>query len=192
MKKQIAISLAVIVVIIAAAVFMVKTGPRPVMRPPGSSLQKVTAIQATAIRFRPVLNSFGEAMPEKTWSAIAQVGGKIIDINPMLQNGKFLKAGDLIAKIDASEYELAIAKSKADIARLQADMAQMDVKAGNLASQKKILADMLELSRKDLKRIENLLKQGVGTQQDYEKKSKQEVARDIVDEVAKRVRFASE
>jgi multidrug efflux pump subunit AcrA (membrane-fusion protein) len=137
---------------IAVTIIVVKTGPRPMRKPPQESVQKVTAIKAVEIPFSPAIHGFGEAMPDKTWSAITQISGKIIELNPNLQNGKFLHKGDLIAKIDDTEYRLAIDKAKAESTKIQADMEQLNVKKQNLASQKAILDKMLALNKKNLER----------------------------------------
>ena len=152
MKKQAVLAIVIFIAIIAAAVFAVKTGPKPHRKPPQESVQKVTAIKAVQIPFSPVIHGFGEVSPDKTWSAITQISGKIIEINPSLQNGKFLHKGDLIAKIDDSEYRLAIDKAKAESAKIQADLEQLNVKKQNLASQKSILDKMLALNKKNLER----------------------------------------
>ena len=152
MKKQAVFAVILFIAIIAAAVFAVKTGPKPHRKPPQESVQKVTAVKAVKIPFSPVIHGFGEVTPDKTWSAITQISGKIIEINPSLQNGKFLRKGDLIAKIDDTEYRLAIDKAKAETAKIQADMEQLNVKKQNLASQKAILDKMLTLNKKNLER----------------------------------------
>ena len=152
MKKQAVLAIVIFIAIIAATIIVVKTGPRPMRKPPQESVQKVTAIKAVEIPFSPVIHGFGEAKPDKTWSAITQISGKIIELNPNLQNGKFLHKGDLIAKIDDTEYRLAIDKAKAESTKIQADMEQLNVKKQNLASQKAILDKMLALNKKNLER----------------------------------------
>ena len=152
MKKQAVLAIVIFIAIIAATIIVVKTGPRPMRKPPQESVQKVTAIKAVEIPFSPVIHGFGEAKPDKTWSAITQISGKIIELNPNLQNGKFLHKGDLIAKIDDTEYRLAIDKAKAESTKIQADMEQLNVKKQNLASQKAILDKMLTLNKKNLER----------------------------------------
>ena len=132
MKKQAVLAIVIFIAIIAATIIVVKTGPRPMRKPPQESVQKVTAIKAVEIPFSPVIHGFGEAKPDKTWSAITQISGKIIELNPNLQNGKFLHKGDLIAKIDDTEYRLAIDKAKAESTKIQADMEQLNVKKQNL------------------------------------------------------------
>ena len=152
MKKQAVFAVILFIAIIAVTIIVVKTGPRPMRKPPQESIQKVTAIKAVEIPFSPVIHGFGEAKPDKTWSAITQISGKIIELNPNLQNGKFLRKGDLIAKIDETEYRLAIDKAKAETAKIHADMEQLNVKKQNLASQKAILDKMLTLNKKNLER----------------------------------------
>ena len=152
MKKQAVLAIVIFIAIIAVTIIVVKTGPRPMRKPPQESVQKVTAIKAVEIPFSPVIHGFGESIPDKTWSAITQISGKIIELNPNLQNGKFLHKGDLIAKIDDTEYRLAIDKAKAESTKIQADMEQLNVKKQNLASQKAILDKMLTLNKKNLER----------------------------------------
>ena len=154
MKKQAVLAIVIFIAIIAVTIIVVKTGPMPMRKPPQESVQKVTAIKAVEIPFSPVIHGFGEAKPDKTWSAITQISGKIIELNPNLQNGKFLHKGDLIAKIDDTEYRLAIDKAKAESTKIQADMEQLNVKKQNLASQKAILDADKNISDQELEKEE--------------------------------------
>ena len=45
--------------------------------------------------------------PEKTWSAVAQVGGKVASLHPRLRKGEILPAGAIRIEIEARGYETA-------------------------------------------------------------------------------------
>lgn len=51
------------------------------------------------------LESYGTIQPQVQTTLIAQVGGQIISVNPNVRNGGFFSKGDILASIDARDYE---------------------------------------------------------------------------------------
>ena len=169
MKKQIILAVVILAAIIAAAVFMIKTGPRPARKQPTSTSRSVNAITVSPVSFRPVIHGFGEATPEETWAAVTQISGKIIEINPALKNGRFLRKGDLIVRIDPTDYQLASEKAKADISKITASIEELAVRQKNLTAQMAILNRMLELNKKNLERNRTLHQKNAISDAEFEK-----------------------
>ena len=169
MKKQVILAVVILIAIIIAAVFMIKTGPRPARKEPKASTRSVNAIKLTPISFRPVIHGYGEASPEETWAAVTQISGKIIEINPAIKNGRFLRQGDLIVRIDPTDYQLASDKAKADIAKITASIDELAVRQKNLTAQMVILNKMLDLNKKNLERNRTLHQKNAISDVEFEK-----------------------
>ena len=64
----------------------------------------VRIIPAPQVILIPIAVGNGYVQPERTWKAVAEVAGKIVDFNPDLQQGAFVAKGDLLVGI-APEHE---------------------------------------------------------------------------------------
>jgi len=52
-----------------------------------------------------VLESYGTVQPRTRSMLVAQVGGQIVSVNPNVRDGGFFEEGDVLANIDARDYE---------------------------------------------------------------------------------------
>ncbi|MCH8070381.1 MAG: efflux RND transporter periplasmic adaptor subunit [Proteobacteria bacterium] len=52
-----------------------------------------------------VLESYGTVQPRTRSILVAQVGGQIVSVNPNVRDGGFFEEGDVLANIDARDYE---------------------------------------------------------------------------------------
>jgi len=51
-----------------------------------------------------------------------QVAGRVVEVSPFMVNGGFFEAGDLLLRIDQRDYELAVARAEADVARMDFEL----------------------------------------------------------------------
>jgi RND family efflux transporter MFP subunit len=130
--------------------------------------QSVRTIEVPTARVIPTATGHGTVLPSRTWEAVAQVKGKILEKHPRLQKGALLEADTLLLKIDPTDYELAVAQSEADIAATRAQIAELDTKAENTAASLKIEQESLALSRKELQRYQSVFKRGGISRSDLE------------------------
>ncbi len=110
----------------------------------------------------------GTVQPGNSWEAVAQVKGKILEKHQKLRKGAMLEADSLLLRIDTTDYELAIARAKADIAALQAQIQELETKAADSHSALKIEEESLALAQKELTRREKLAKKGGLSRSDLE------------------------
>ena len=89
------------------------------------------------------LNGYGELKPIKQVAISAEVAGRVIEVHPRLQAGEHIPEGELLFRIDDSEYETEYQLNKKRVAILRKD---------------------LELAKKELSRVRTLFdKNKVGT-----------------------------
>ncbi|WP_029134872.1 efflux RND transporter periplasmic adaptor subunit [Sedimenticola selenatireducens] len=153
---------------IAALMALKKSSNPPVQEARLEQARLVRVISAPRITVIPTAKGHGTVRPSRTWEAVAQVKGKIVEKHPALQKGAILDAGSLILRIDPTDYELAIAQAEADIQATRAQLDELDAKATNTEASLKIEQAALALNRKELERKRQLVGKGGISRSDLE------------------------
>jgi len=153
---------------IVALMALKKSSNPPVQEARQERPQLVRVISAPSIAVIPTAKGHGTVRPSRTWEAVAQVKGKIVQKHPALQKGAILDAGSLILRIDPTDYELAIAQAEADIQATLAQLDELDAKATNTEASLKIEQASLALNRKELERKRQLVGKGGISRSDLE------------------------
>jgi len=80
--------------------------PEAPQRPAFSGPMMTVEIRAVSEQNYPiVLESYGTVRPRTRSMLVAQVGGQIVSVNPNVRDGGFFEKGDVLANIDARDYE---------------------------------------------------------------------------------------
>jgi RND family efflux transporter MFP subunit len=135
--KRFAIFAAPLVIIIGGIlllVVMVATGPK--------AKEKGEAPHAPAVQFavahaRPTTISAsvqGEARPRVEATLAAQVAGRIVWASPKFAEGGSFTEGEVMARIDAADYQLAVVRARAQVAQSQEALVREEAE-GELARQ---------------------------------------------------------
>jgi RND family efflux transporter MFP subunit len=120
----------------------------------------VRVIEAEPVDFIPRAIGYGTVEPGRVWAAVAQVAGKVVEKHPDLQRGRLLEAGTVIVRIDPADYELAVARSQANLEGAEAELAELEVTEANTESSLEIERRAAALAEADLKREQTLLARG--------------------------------
>ena len=119
---------------------------------------EVIEVQPRALTPRAV--GYGTVEPGRTWRATAEIAGRIVERHPRLERGRLLPAGTLLAEIERSDFELAATRARAEIRRLEAQIAQLGVRRDNLERSRKIQDRAVRLAEADLERQRQLFERG--------------------------------
>lgn len=84
----------------------------PVVPPP-----LVSVIEVAPSREALTVNAQGTVVPRTEANLVAEVSGRLIFVSPNLVNGGFVEAGEVLIRIDARDYELAIAQAQLAVAQ---------------------------------------------------------------------------
>ena len=118
-KLKIVLPIVVVVAGIAAAALIAsarKTPPR-VDRPPLGPLVEVTPVDVTDV---PVtVTGHGEVVARVAVDLIPQVAGQVVRTHRSLVAGGFFKAGEVLVAIDPRDYDLAVERAQAAVARAE-------------------------------------------------------------------------
>ncbi|MES9845093.1 MAG: efflux RND transporter periplasmic adaptor subunit [Candidatus Sedimenticola sp. PURPLELP] len=153
---------------VVAIAFLKKNKMEPVQEPITEKPRLVRVIPVPSLTISPKATGHGTVQPGRTWEAVAQVKGRIVEKHPKLEKGAFLEEGSLILRIDPTDYELAIAQAEADIQASQAQLDEQDAKAANTRASLKIEEASLVLNEKELQRKRKLVGKGGVSRSDLE------------------------
>ncbi len=127
--RRIALPLLVLAVGIALAAFLVvsRKKPAPVTRTPAGPL--VEAITVHAGPQTVVIHGTGTVRPRRSVQIIPQVAGSIVEVSPSFTQGGFFDAGEVLLRIDPSDYEANLHRAEADVARAEVQLAMARAEA---------------------------------------------------------------
>lgn len=125
-----------------------------------------------AVRVQPVLRraiiataeGFGRVEAEHSWTAISEVEGRILAVSAGLNTGSIVDEGTVLVEIDQTDNELSRQKTLANIAAVDADLAELAREEEN--AQRLLLVEqrILKVAEAELARVTSLLERGAGSQ----------------------------
>jgi RND family efflux transporter MFP subunit len=109
------------------AMVLSKTPPEKEARPNPGTLVETMRVSPED---RPVtVWATGTVQPQMTAEIVPQVSGRVISLAPGFVVGGFFKKDDLLFEIEAIDYELAVEKSRAAVAKAEYGLAQIESQA---------------------------------------------------------------
>lgn len=124
----------------------------------------VRIITAQEQLITPEISGFGLVTPARTYSAIPQVSGAAIYVNPDLKNGSILPAGSVLLRLSPTDFNLAIAQANANIRAAEARMTEIAISETNQTAALALEQDALALKTNDLERVKRLFDAGTVSQ----------------------------
>jgi len=112
-------------VLIGFALMMLLLGqrrpPEPVERETPGILVEVLEALPTDYRVR--VQATGIVQPEREAVTAPQVGGRVVELGENFVPGGFVRAGELLLRIDPADYELALRRAEATVRRAEVQLA---------------------------------------------------------------------
>ncbi len=136
----------------------------PEQAAPAETVRSVRVIEVAATDFVPRALGFGFAQPGAVWEAVSQVAGKIVYRHPDLERGRVLPAGTTILRLDPTDYELAVARGRAGLDSLAAQLDELTTREDNTKALLAIERRAATLAEADLERKAALLAKGNASQ----------------------------
>ncbi len=145
---------------VAVLVWTMKNRPEPVRNPPAEEVRAVRVIEIRPLTVLPRARGFGTVRPDRVWTAVAQVGGKVTFVHPRLKKGEIIARGEEIITIAPDDYQLAIARAESAIRGAEAKLAELDINEDNARRLLKLESEALQIARRDYERKKTLKAQG--------------------------------
>jgi len=130
-RLKIISTFAVGIIGIVLAVVLAKSAKKPESKTPELKLPSVEVQIAEATRHSYRIQSQGTALPRTSIRLVSEVSGKVVSVAESFDVGQIFAKGDVLLKIDARDYELALAQARSQVAqaqlRLQIEVKEADV-----------------------------------------------------------------
>jgi len=120
MRKKHLISFIVLIVAVAAVLYITFTTPtanKRGARPPAAMTVETLRIKAQP--YRVTLDSYGRVAAKIKGQLNAQVSGKIVKVSDTFNQGSFFKRGEVLVAIDARDYNIRVEAAQAELAQAQ-------------------------------------------------------------------------
>ncbi|WED23762.1 efflux RND transporter periplasmic adaptor subunit [Vibrio sp. JC009] len=96
---------------------------QPVAKPAAVvQLQKIAVQNTSASSYQAEVTGYGEAHSKYELSYTSEVSGRVKSISKDFETGMVVKKGTILAKIDDTSYQQALANAKADVAQAKLDL----------------------------------------------------------------------
>lgn len=129
--------------------------------PPTKKTSREKPLQVEVLRVQPeevpiVLTGYGEVTPLDVVSITPEVSGRIIEINPDLEPGEVIAAGESLFSIDPINYQAAVQEAEAAVNQIQEQIRRLQKQFRLDQSRLKTLKRNMSLARAEFKRQQSL------------------------------------
>lgn len=108
---------AIIIACLAAFAYVAKTlKPEPLQVEAPRILPRVNVIEARSSEVAVTVPSQGTVQPRTQTNLVAEVSGRVESISPALYAGGFFKKGEILARVDPTDYQAALASARSRLA----------------------------------------------------------------------------
>ena len=114
--------LGVLLVAAAGVAVMLLTAPQQQKESPAPTAPVVDTIPLVPGRRTVAIEAFGTVEPARAVALAPEVEGRVVEIHPRLEPGALLRKGELLVRVDPSDYALAVRRARAALAQAQADL----------------------------------------------------------------------
>ena len=106
---------------------------------------------------------YGRVEAVRSWSAVSQAEGRVLETLPGLAVGTVMNAGDVLVQIDPTDYELEITKTEANIAAAEATLAELTQQEENTRRVLEVEQRILEVAQVEYDRTKKLSRTGASS-----------------------------
>ena len=137
MMRNLVIPAAVIVLSLVAGALLIatKADVRPTSQEPLRTVVRVLEVTPKSVKLS--VHSQGTAQPQTQSELVPEVSGRVTWISPSLVAGGFFEAGEILLKVDERNYRTAVERSRANLARAEAEHEHARFEHGRLVQLEK-------------------------------------------------------
>lgn len=172
MKTRIAVSILLILLASAATavgVYVISDVEEKPRVQPAAVPVPVEVAGVVAADFVHRIEALGTISAVREGPVSAEVSGRIVGIPPGIDLGSVVRAGDMLAQVDAEDFEIAVRKAAAQVASAEARVRKASV---DIERQRKLVQlnrEQLRLARTEHERLTKLLERGLVSSQEAER-----------------------
>jgi len=153
---------------IAALVYLYRTREQSQAKPEKQPAPLVRVFKAVKTSHRVAVTALGTSRSDEQWTAIAEVRGEAIEVNPRFEEGEILPrsepgedgpTGTWLVRIDPAQYELAVQARQAEVEAYTEQINELQATATNLRQIRDLQQKQLTLARRHVERQKQLMRE---------------------------------
>lgn len=113
---------AIVLITVVIAVVLVRSRPKASRSTPQETVTLVRVVEAEVRPESARIMATGTVIPARSVDVQPQVEGRIVEQSPKLVPGGHFLAGEIVARIDPEDYELAVARERAAVAKAEFEL----------------------------------------------------------------------
>ncbi len=161
--------IAVLIVALVISVMLVRLKPEAERQVPKETGLLVEVMPVRAEEVNLYVEGYGTVRPREALSLVAEVRGKIVDIDPLLEEGSFIRKDTVLIKIDPRTYQLEVDRRKVQVKQAQAELKRLRQEVVNLKARIKIANSDVSLAKNEYLRRKQLIDKKVIAQSQLDK-----------------------
>jgi multidrug efflux pump subunit AcrA (membrane-fusion protein) len=172
MKIRIAVSILLILLVsavTAVGVYVISDVEEKPRVEPTAAPVPVEVAEVVAADFVHRIEALGTISAVREGAVSAEISGRVVAIPATIALGSVVQAGELLAQVDATDFEIAVRKAAAQVASARARVRKAAV---DIARQRKLVrlnGEQLRLARAEHQRLAKLLKKELVSDQEAER-----------------------
>jgi RND family efflux transporter MFP subunit len=169
---------------------LVATKPEPAREHHDAEPVTVRAMTATPTPVTRQLRGYGVARAVRAANVSAEVEGVVVDKPEQIEEGARVDRGQLLARIDPSDYEARVRSIERSIEAIRAQVDQLAVEAGAAREQADLAAEAADVIDREIARLRQAADRGAATEQEIDRQLRDRIAV-VRDRVAAEERLAA-
>lgn len=150
---RITVSLAILAVSIGITLFLWWSRPEPQRRSEIRELRRVVVMQVMPVEVRRQFDGFGTAMPMFSVNIPARVTAIVTAIPDDVLVGNHVQQGQLIARLDSSDFDRQVEIATNHVAELDSQLARLDIEETGWTERVALAERRVELSKSEFERV---------------------------------------
>jgi RND family efflux transporter MFP subunit len=160
----------------AIVVVLMTTQPGPGQRAAGAGIPQVPVLGAQRIAVARQWRGYGTVEPLDAANIPSRVTSTVERVPDAIEPGLAVAKGQLIAELDASDFQQQREAAKAQLAELEAELDRLQVQQEKLRQRIELQQEDLELAQDDLARLKRLEKRNAANAQEVDATRREVIA----------------
>jgi RND family efflux transporter MFP subunit len=127
------VSLTIIAAFFLVGKVLIAGKPEERSKKPAVVIPRVDTVSVPLGNYRPAITSYGTVQSYFETQLTPVVNGKITSVSPKFRVGEMVKEGEILATIDAADYQAALATQKATLTLQKSALAEEEIRAEQAA-----------------------------------------------------------
>ncbi|QJA05351.1 efflux RND transporter periplasmic adaptor subunit [Thermosulfurimonas marina] len=127
--RQALAALLVLILGIGLSWYLIHTRKRPPERPQRRPALVVRTMVAKPQPYTYTVETTGEVVASRVAELAAEVSGKVLWVSPRLLPGRVVRAGEILVRLDPTDYQAAVARAEAELREAERALAELSAEA---------------------------------------------------------------